>query len=27
VVDCLTAQFGKGTVIPATLLPQRGPTD
>jgi DNA polymerase-4 len=27
VVDRLTAQFGKGTVIPATLLPQRGPTD
>jgi DNA polymerase IV len=27
VVDRLTARFGKGTVIPATLLPQRGLTD
>jgi DNA polymerase IV len=27
VVDRLTDRFGKGTVIPATLLPQRGLTD
>jgi DNA polymerase IV len=27
VVDRLTSRFGKGTVIPATLLPQRGLTD